>query len=143
MENKRLPSKEQNFWNIIFSIVFVLLVFYISYKIIERNPNLITEISFFEFLIISVATFRLARLLTYDKIMFFLRDFFDKKRGIRRTIHELLTCPWCTGIWAALFVITLYLLVPLGNIFILIIAIAGVGSFIQSLANMMGRVGKK
>ena len=143
MKNKRRPSKEQNFWNIVFMLIFVLLAFYISYKIIERNPNIITEISFFEFLIISAATFRLIRFLTYDKIMIFLRDFFDKERGIRRTIHEILICPWCTGIWVGLFAITLYFLVPLGNIIILIIAIAGVGSFIQSLANMIGRIGNK
>ena len=140
---EKTTTSDQDFWNIVFMIIFVLLAFYISYKIIERNPNLITEIRVFEFLIISVATFRFIRLLTYDKIMIFLRDFFNKERGIRRTIHELLICPWCTGIWAALFVITIYFLVPLGNIFILIIAIAGVGSFIQSLANMMGKIGNK
>ena len=76
--------------------------------------------------------------------MSFLRDFFEKKeKGIGRTIHELIICPWCIGIWISLFVIPLYFLKDIGKIFVLIVAIAGIGSFLQILVNMIGRIGGK
>lgn len=110
-------------------------------KIFEINPDLIINIGFFGFFVISFATFRLIRFFTYDKSMAFFRNLFDnKEKGFMKTIHEILICSWCTGIWMALFVIALYFLIPLGKILTFILAIAGAGSLIQILANMIGRI---
>ena len=143
MKNK-IRGGGDSFWNFIFSLILVFLAIYISYKIFETNSRLIVNLGFFEFFVISLATFRLIRLFTYDKIMNFLRDFFAmRKSKFMLTIHELLICPWCTGIWMALLVIALYFLIPLGKILVFILAIAGAGSLIQIFANMIGRIGKK
>ena len=143
MKNK-IQGRGGSFWNFIFSLILVFLAIYISYKIFETNSDLIVNLGFFEFFVISLATFRLIRFFTYDKIMNFLRDFFAmRKSKFMLTIHELLICPWCTGIWLALLVIALYLLIPLGKILVFILAIAGAGSLIQIFANMIGRLGKK
>ncbi|MEX0932787.1 MAG: DUF1360 domain-containing protein [Candidatus Pacearchaeota archaeon] len=135
--------KFQNFWNFTFSVLFILVAFYLSYKIIQTNPRFLTNLGVLELTIISLATFRMIRLVAYNKIMSFLRDFFERKNSFMRTIYELIICPWCVGIWMALAVLSIYFLIPgdLGKIFISIIAIAGLASLIQSLALMMERIG--
>ena len=143
MKNK-IQGRGDSFWNFIFSLILVFLAIYISYKIFETNSDLIVNLGFFEFFVISLATFRLIRLFTYEKIMNFIRNFLAmRKSKFMLTINELLICPWCTGIWMALLVIALYFLIPLGKILVFILAIAGAGSLIQVFANMIGRIGKK
>ena len=142
MENKYKPSGRETFWNIIFSLIFVFLAIYVSLEIFKTGS--ITNTGFFEFFIISLATFRLIRLFTYDKIMTFFRNLFaNRKKGFRSTIHEVLICPWCTGIWMALFAVTLFFLIPLGEILTYILAIAGAGSLIQVFSRMIGRIKRK
>lgn len=76
-----------------------------------------------EIILIGLATFRLTRLIVYDKITAFLRaPFFDeveeksnegeievylvpKQKGIRKWIGELLDCYWCTGVWVSLLLV--------------------------------------
>ena len=142
MKEKNDDYKGQNFWNIILSLTFILVSFYISYLIFQKNPNVIRNSNIFEFIFISLASFRLIRLFTYDKIMDFLRNHLSKnENGIGRTFYEIIICPWCTGIWVTLSVVVLYYLIPYGNIFVFIVAISGVASIIQCFANMIGRIG--
>jgi hypothetical protein len=72
--------------------------------------------------------------------MDFLRDFFEIKEptGIFFTIKKLLGCPWCFGVWATLITLIIYIAVPYGNMFILLLALAGVGSVMQITANLIG-----
>lgn len=101
----------------------------------------------FHFFLLCIASFRLTRLLVYDRITSFLRapfhDEFEqdgetyiaiKGTGIRKWIGELLSCHWCTGIWCAalLYVGTVYaptMFMPLVSI----LAIAGVASVIEMI----------
>lgn len=104
-----------------------------------------------EVVIMGLASFRLTRLVVYDKICEFIRrPFFDelseinesgetevyyipKPKGIKNIIGELLSCYWCFGIWATLFLLLLYWLAPAaGNIFIILLAAAAVGSIIET-----------
>ncbi|BBU38790.1 MAG: sporulation protein [Bacillaceae bacterium] len=77
------------------------------------------EWHWFSFALIALATFRLTRIIVFDKIASFLRapfitiveekaetgetvSFFRPKgKGLRLWIGELLSCYWCTGIWCA------------------------------------------
>jgi uncharacterized protein involved in cysteine biosynthesis len=96
------------------------------------------------------ASFRLTRLIVYDTITEFLRaPFHDiveetledgstetyieiKGAGLRFWIGELISCHWCTGIWAASFLYAGYALVPQLSIpVITVLAIAGIASVIQ------------
>jgi hypothetical protein len=108
------------------------------------------EITVLSFLMLSLASFRLTRLLVFDKITEFIRaPFFDeireeneqgeievyyitKSSGIKKFLGELLSCYWCTGIWAASVTIGLHYFFPvLSEPIILILAIAGVASILE------------
>ncbi|MGG6432440.1 DUF1360 domain-containing protein [Anoxybacillus sp. D401a] len=99
----------------------------------------------FHFFLLCIASFRLTRLIVYDRITSFLRAPFHeefeqdgetyiviKGTGIRKWIGELFSCHWCTGIWcaAALYVGVMfapYIVMP----FVWILAIAGGASLIE------------
>jgi hypothetical protein len=110
------------------------------------------RITFLNLLLFSLASFRLTRLIVFDKITEFIRDpFFDemveenedgeievyylpKKTGIKKFIGELLSCYWCTGIWASAGIVGLFLLNPaFSTPIILILAVAGLASILESI----------
>lgn len=108
--------------------------------------------SFLEIVLLMMGSFRLTRLICFDKITSFLRNPFLEEvvieedgnvqtywklkgtKGVRKFFGELLSCYWCTGVWCAIF-LTLgtyyygYLFEP----FVVILAIAGGGSIIETL----------
>ncbi|XJZ28205.1 DUF1360 domain-containing protein [Bacillota bacterium Lsc_1132] len=115
-------------------------------------------VDFLDIIVIGLASFRLTRLIVFDKITEFIRiPFFDKiteineagetdvyytpkSTGIKKVIGELLSCYWCTGMWASLFLVLFYWLAPAaGSIIIVILAVAAVGSIIETvITNMLG-----
>lgn len=148
-------SRDQYFWNFFFTLLFaILLAAALSY--FSDRGAVPTAISLFDATLIALATFRLTRLIVYDRIFAFFRDFFlDRVRekqkdggvtvsyreptsGVRRTIRDLLACPWCTGAWAALILVFSYYASPYAWFVIFILAIAGLGSLFQVLANLLG-----
>jgi hypothetical protein len=97
------------------------------------------------------ATFRLTRLIVFDKITTFIRKPFHKivedqdeegnrityleikGKGLRRWIGELLSCYWCTGIWCAVGIYFSYVAVPhIAIPIITILAIAGCAGIVES-----------
>ena len=127
-----------------------LLSFYTNFSIKDLN-----DITIWEFTILVFAAFRLTRLLVYDQVSQFIRDMFlvksekkekgivytyrsKPKKGLRRLFADLLGCPWCVGVWISVFTVALYYLLPITWYFWLVLAIAGVSSFDQLLANLIG-----
>ena len=147
---------DQNLWNIVYSLFFVLVAYALLRTLYVANGGLPTSIGVFDSIILALATFRLTRLFVYDKITRFLRDLFqhtdeeytqegvtyfrktERTNGPLRTAYELLICPWCFSIWAALFVSFFYYLTPLAWLPIFIIALSGVATAIQIVVNMIG-----
>ncbi|CAM3808804.1 DUF1360 domain-containing protein [Cytobacillus oceanisediminis] len=105
-----------------------------------------------ELIILSLASFRLTRLIVFDKITQFIRKPFleeveekgedgeteiylvIKKGRIRGFFGELLSCYWCTGVWSAIFLCTSYVFlrewaVPV----LLVLAVSGLAAIIESL----------
>jgi hypothetical protein len=96
--------------------------------------------SIIDFFLLSLAVWRLTRLFTYDAITQFIRDWFIGARpsSLRGTLHTLLNCPWCTGLWFAYFTLFFYLATPFAWPVILVLALAAVGSFLQVVSNLVG-----
>jgi hypothetical protein len=154
---KGMKKDDQNFWNILYSIFFIVVACVMIRSLYVTNGHLPTSIPLFDLGLIVLATFRLTRLFVYDKITRFLRDMFqhaeeeytqegvtyfrkvERTNGPFRTAYELLICPWCFSIWAALFVTYAYFArTQLFWLPILILAISGVATAIQILVNMIG-----
>ena len=109
------------------------------------------ELALVDYVLITLATWRLIRLFVYDAITKWLREqFYDVKKtgrtqelvkpisGPRRTLADLLSCPWCFGTWAAAMVIFFYLLTPYALFPVILLAISAAASLLQIFANMIG-----
>ncbi len=146
----------QVFWYLAYILFFVAILTFSALILARVNGGLPSGITTFDLVLIILATFRLTRLFVYDKVSKFFRDWFlDEENlisqdgelliartrpedGPRRTGLELLECPWCVGVWFAALVVFFYYLTPITWYFILILAVSGVSTFIQILANMIG-----
>ncbi|EIJ81827.1 hypothetical protein PB1_02770 [Bacillus methanolicus PB1] len=109
-----------------------------------------SDFTFWNVILMGLASFRLTRLIVFDQITYiFRKPFFDeitevnkngenevylapKQHGFKKWMGELLSCYWCTGIWASIFVIYLYFFASFtGKVIILILAVAAIGSIIE------------
>ncbi|MEH7014533.1 DUF1360 domain-containing protein [Neobacillus niacini] len=113
------------------------------------------NIDLLNFIIVTLACFRLTRLFVFDKITEFLRaPFFDeieeeneegtkevyylpKQTPIKKFIGELLSCYWCTGVWVSAALVIGYLLLPAIFVpIILVFAVAGLAAIVESLIQL-------
>lgn len=149
------PKNDENVYSISLSIIFTALVVgaIIYLKGMNRLP---TEISVFDAVLIILAVFRLTRLMVYDKIMTFVRDMFVKKeekegeggaiyvvrrkfdKGFRKSISDLLDCPWCISVWLSLIVPFFYFVSPIAWFPIFVLAVSGFATLLQILINLIG-----
>ncbi len=142
---------DQYFWNFIFSLFFVGLVIMGTIILESEAYKAWSDLAFVDFALIALATFRTIRLMVYDKITEFFREqFWDvhttksgaalvkPPHGPRRTLADLLSCPWCFGVWAAASVSFFYLLTPYAFYPILFMALSSVATFLQLFSNLIG-----
>lgn len=137
--------KTEKFWNFIYSIGFIIAIILIS-SLSNNILFLIDNLKLFDFIVISLAAYRLTRLLVYDKVLNFLRDFIIKSKseaGFVKSTQYFLTCPWCAGIWMTLLVVCLYLYFPAGKLFAYILAISGVASFFHIVISLLGWISEE
>jgi hypothetical protein len=115
------------------------------------------KITFLNMALLALASFRLTRLIVFDKITEFIREpFFDeleeenedgimevyylpKKAGVKKFFGELLSCYWCTGIWASVLIVAVYCLCPsyYSTPVILVLAVAGMASILESIVQRL------
>ena len=142
---------DQYFWNFAFSVFFVVLVVMATIIIDTESYKDPMSLTVFDFVLMTLATFRLTRLFVYDAVTKWFREqFWDAKKvrggyvlekpkgGPRRTLADLLSCPWCFGVWMAAVVTFFYLTSPWAYFLVLFLAIAGVATFMQLTANLIG-----
>ena len=110
------------------------------------------DIDLFMFLLLGLSSFRLTRLLVFDRITAFMRDpFLDemeeideygqkeiylipKEGRVKGFIGELLSCYWCTGVWSSIVLCSFYMLYPtLAFPILLILAVAGLAAIIETI----------
>lgn len=141
--------KDQHTWNAFFFILFPIAAI-LSFWLLQKTETVSTlwSLGVFDIAILSLATFRVVRLVVADKIFSFGRSLFNNtlsdgtemkpESGFRRAVAELIECPWCVGVWAVLLVIVLYIIAPVGRFFVMLLAIAALGSLIQILSRRIG-----
>lgn len=129
----------EKIWNLISSLVFVLLIIGVGI-LLERKGIVLEEISVFKLVILILATYRLTRIIVYDRVLKVFRDFIKSfaGTGLGDSMKAIITCPWCAGVWVALFVVISYFFIPYGNVFVYIMAISGAATYIQITINYVG-----
>ncbi len=142
---------DQYLWNFLFCLLFISFMISGMVVLDSSAARPLGEVSALEFIVLSLATLRLTRLFVYDKISAFFREqFYDvvesrgkrtlqkPESGPRRTLADLLSCPWCIGMWMGATVVFFFYLTIYAWFPILALAVAGVGSILQLLANGIG-----
>lgn len=142
---------DQYFWNFVFTLFFIVLVV-LGTIILETETRIpFADLELIDFVLITLATWRVVRLFVYDAVTKWFREqFWDVKKvgrsfelvkpkvGPRRTLADLLSCPWCFGVWAGAMVTFFYLLTPYAVYPIIFLAISAVATFLQLLSNLVG-----
>lgn len=142
---------DQYLWNVVFLSFFVVVVFMGTIILDGEVGEKMRLLTPFDFILMVLATARLTRLFVYDAITAFFREqFWDVVEtrsgytlekpayGPRRTIADLLSCPWCVGVWSAATVSFFYLLTPFAFYPVLFLALSTMATLLQLLANMIG-----
>lgn len=142
---------DQYFWNFVFSVFFIVLVI-MGAIILETESRIpLEQLELVDYVLITLASWRVVRLFLYDAITKFVREqFWDLVKvgrgyklekpvtGPRRTIADLMSCPWCFGIWAAAMVTFFYLITPYAIYPVVFLALSSVATFMQILSNLVG-----
>lgn len=142
---------DQYFWNLIFLFFFGCVLLMATIILETEATRAYESLLFVDYVLMTLASFRLVRLVVYDKMFAFLREqFYDvteykgnvvlikAESGPRRTLADLITCPWCVGVWAVLIVSFFYLLTSYAVYPVLLLALSGVVSLLQIIANLIG-----
>jgi len=109
------------------------------------------DLELVDYVLITLASWRVTRLFVYDAITKMIREqFWDVKKvgrgyqldkpktGPRRTIADLLSCPWCFGVWATASVTFFYLITPYAVFPVVLLALSAVATFLQITSNLVG-----
>ena len=142
---------DQYFWNLVFSIFFLILII-MGAIILDTEARIsYEELTMVDFTLMTLASWRLTGLFVSDHITKWLREqFYDLKKsgkgyvlekpttGPRRTIADLLSCPWCFGMWSTAVIIFLYLITPSSYYLVLILALSAVAAFLHLFTNLIG-----
>lgn len=126
-------------WHIIAAIFYITLVA-CGIIYLAGGGYFARQVGIADFFLMSLAVWRLVRLFTYDAITEFMRQWWKDapSESLGGTLHTLLTCPWCTGLWFGMVVVFAYFYTPYAWPVFLILAISVVGSFLQVLTNLIG-----
>jgi len=147
---------DQYLWNFVFSTFFLIMVV-LGAIILDGEARLEwSELTLLDYTLITLASWRVTRLFVYDAVTKFLREqFYDAKKsgrgyrlekpkaGPRRTLADLLSCPWCFGVWATATVTFFYLLSDWAVFPVVILAISAVATYLQLLSNLTGHSAEK
>lgn len=97
----------------------------------------ITNISLLELVILSLAVYRVTRLIVQDSILEPVRDrIFRRFNPQRSSLGYLLTCTWCMSLWVALPTVLFYAYNPSITLLVgCIFALSAVASLITALVD--------
>lgn len=112
----------------------------------REMEDYLVEVSWIAFIMIVLASYRLTHLIVFDKIAEPLRDIFLKKTETeaheikkvpKSMVGYLLTCYWCTGVWSAILLGLMYILIPsVAKYVIFILSIAGGQAILETFVGV-------
>jgi hypothetical protein len=134
MNNER-KHQAWNFWS---AFAFFALVVGMGYLLDKKGVD-IKEIRFREVILIILASYRMTRIIVFEKIFKYLRDVLKSRENsyLLGTLSSIITCPWCAGVWVTLVIIVFYFLVPYGDLLVYVLALAGIASMVILFSNLL------
>ncbi len=116
------------------------------------------KLSAFDLVLLGFSTYRLGRLIAYDRVMEPFRQFYTntvpdstgagesvdpKGEGFQQAMGQLICCPICAGTWvAALLTYALYLFPGPTHVFLMMTAAIGVAEILGAMTEAMSWAGQ-
>ncbi len=134
-----MNNQKQNFLNFLSIFIFFGLIMLVGY-IMKENGHNIRKISTQDLILVILASYRITRIVVFEKIFKFARDLIKNQNRYYffSTLEFIVTCPWCAGVWVVLITLIFFYLIPFGDLLVYALAIAGVASFIVQTVNLIG-----
>ena len=131
-------ERKHQAWNFWSAFVFFGLVVLFGY-LFEKKGIKIEDITVKEAIVIILASYRMTRILVFEKIFKYFRDSLKRREDLYLigTLSSIITCPWCAGVWVTLVIIIFYYLVPYGILLDYVLALSGLASLMILYSNMM------
>jgi len=133
-----MSERKHQAWNFWSAFVFFGLVVLVGYLLDIKGVE-IEEITLKEAIVIILASYRMTRILVFEKIFKYFRDMLKRREDLYLigTLSSIITCPWCAGVWVTLTIIVFYFLIPFGVLLVYVLALAGIASIVILYSNML------
>ena len=133
-----MNERKHQAWNFWSAFVFFGLVLLVGYLLRQKGVD-IRELTFKEAVIVILASYRMTRIVVFEKIFKYLRNVLKKREDfyVIGTLSSIITCPWCAGVWVTLIIVVFYFLIPFGVLLVYVLALAGVTSMVILLSNLL------
>jgi hypothetical protein len=133
-----LNERKHQAWNFWSALVFLSAIVLVGYLLKKEGVD-IEELTFKQALLIILASYRMTRILVFEKIFKYFSDVLKKREDlfVLGTIHSMVTCPWCAGVWVTLIIIAFYFMVPYGVLLVYVLAMAGLASMLILVSNLL------
>lgn len=133
-----LNERKHQAWNFWSAFVFFGAIL-LAGHFLNREGIDIRDLTMKEAVLVILASYRMTRILVFEKILKHFRDALKKRENLYviGTIHSMVTCPWCAGVWVTLIIIVFYFLVPYGALLVYVLALAGLASMVILVSNLL------
>ena len=124
--NHPFREKVLNFNSILVFVVILACSVYLAF-LLKISLN---SLSVIDIILLSLSCYRLSRMIVYEKVFELIRNYLGSNtdKALIGSIHNLITCPWCAGVWVSLIVFDIYYLLPFGKYLIYILAISAIAT---------------
>lgn len=133
-----LNERKHQAWNFWSAFVFFGAILLVGH-LLNRAGIDIRDLTLKEAVLVILATYRMTRILVFEKILKHFRDALKRRENLYviGTIHSMVTCPWCAGVWVTLIILVFYFLVPYGALLVYVLALAGLASMVILVSNLL------
>ena len=133
-----LNERKHQAWNFWSAFVFFGAILLVGHFLNKEGID-IRDLTMKEAVLVILASYRMTRILVFEKILKHFRDALKRRENLYviGTIHSMVTCPWCAGVWVTLVILVFYFLVPYGALLVYVLALAGLASMVILVSNLL------